>query len=120
MPSGPVHQNGGMGLRGYAATDLVEMQLHGMGVGPWQHESCAGASSRADGTEHIGILVALVCRLTWPGSLSGPLAHLAVLLADTGFILKPDFYRFAWWQMAYMGLECVGEVFLKASITLAL
>lgn len=119
MPPGPVHQNGGMRLAGHTAADLVEMQLHGMGIGPWQHERCTGSTGRTDGSEQIGVLVALVCRLAWPGSFFGPLPHLPVLLANTCFVLEPDLNWFVSRQMAYMGLERVGEVFLKASMTLA-
>ena len=120
MPSGPVHQNDGVGLAGDTAADLVEMQLHGMGVGKGQHESRTGASGRTDSAEQIGILVALVCRLAWPGSFPSPKAYLSVLLTNSGFVLEPDFYLRALCQMAYVRGERVGEVFLKAPMTLAL
>lgn len=119
MPTRPIHQNRGVGVAGNMLADLIEMQLHGMCVDPRQHETRADASGRADGAEQIGILVALICRLTWPGSLPGPLAHLTVLLADTSFVLEPDFHRLVARQMAYVDLERVGEVFLYASRTLA-
>lgn len=119
MPSRPVHQNGGMSLAGDTAADLVEMQLHGMGIGPWQHQRRTGSTGWTDGSEQIGVLVALVCRLAWPGSFFGPLPHLSVLLANARFVLEPDLNRFVSWQMAYMRLECIGKVFLKASMTLA-
>ena len=66
------------------------MELHRLGVGVGQGERRADAAGRADGAEQIGVVVALVGRLTGPGSASGPLSDLAVLLADAGLVLKPD------------------------------
>ena len=66
------------------------MELHRLGVGVGQGERRADAAGRADGAEQIGVVVALVGRLTGPGSASGPLSDLAVLLGDAGLVLKPD------------------------------
>lgn len=117
MPSGPVHQNDAMGFVRHMVADLLKMHLHGFGIGPWQHESGANASFGADRTEQIGVFVSLVCRLAWSGSFSGPEPRLTVLLADTRFILEPNLDRFSFRNIRYMGSKCVGEVFLKVSMT---
>ena len=94
--------------------DLVEMQLHCFGVGRWQHERCTFAMGRTDGAEQVGVLVALVGRLTGPRTLLRPQAGAAVLLPDTSFVLEPDFNRRLLRQIGYMRLQRVGEVFLNA------
>ena len=67
--------------------DLVEMGLHGVRVGEGHGERRADAPSRADRSEQIGALVALIGGLARPGSAPGPLPDQAVLLADPGLIL---------------------------------
>ena len=51
-----------MGFVGNVFADLVEVQLHGFGIGGWQNQSGTDAALRADGTEQIGVLVALIGR----------------------------------------------------------
>jgi len=93
MPAGAVHQYDGMRALGDMVADLVEMELHGFGIGVGQGQRGAGAPGRADGAEQVGVLVALVGRLSGTCSASGPLPDLAVLLAYAGFVLEPDLYR---------------------------
>jgi len=71
---------------------------------------------RADGTVQIGALIALIGRLAGARALLRPQPRQAVLLAQSGFVLEPDFYRRSRRQIAYMRLEGVGEVFLNASM----
>ena len=82
-----------MGALCHKAANLIEMKLHGFGVGIGQCERCAGTARRADCAEQEGILVALVGGSSGTGSASGPLPDLAVLLAYAGFVLEPDLYR---------------------------
>ena len=51
MPSGAVEQDDGMASKCDVATDLVEMQVHGLAVGQWQNEGNAFVVRRADGAE---------------------------------------------------------------------
>ena len=108
-----------MGSPFHVTADFIEVVLHGMGVGPGHHQCSADTPDRTDGAEQIGAFVSLVSRLARPGSPFRPQTHPAVLLTDTGFVLKPDFYSLALRQMAYVGFERAGEVFLNASMTLA-
>lgn len=99
--------------------DLVEMYLHGAGIGFWHHDGRTGSARRTDGAEQIGILIALIGRLAWPGSFAGPQANDTVLLTDACFILPPDLYCLGGRNAAQVGGKRVVEVFLKASITRA-
>ena len=92
--------------------DFVEVELHhvGVGVGVGQHEGRPDAPRWADRAEQIGVVVALVGRLPWPRSAPGPLPNLAVLLADPGLVLKPDFDRRRLRQSVEMSLHRVREV----------
>jgi hypothetical protein len=69
------------------------MKLHHVSVGIRQHEGRPDAAGGADCAEQIGVVIALVGGLPRPGSASGPLPNLAVLLANAGLVLKPDFDR---------------------------
>ena len=118
MPAGPVHQDNGVGIALHTTADFVEMLLHGMGICPRHHQRRADAAGRTYGARQTGAFVSLVRRLARPGSPFRPQAHLTVLLTDPGFVLEPDFYSPALRQMAYVGFERSGEVFLNASMTL--
>jgi len=63
MPSGPIEDQNGVSAAGDMAGYLVEMKLHGFGIGVWHGESRTGSACRTDGAKQIGILVALVGRL---------------------------------------------------------
>lgn len=99
------------------SADLIEMHLHGFGVRLWQHQGRADPALGADGSEQIGVLVALIGRLARPRAFLRPLPDLPILLAQSGFILEPYLDRRAFRQIGYMRGEGSGEVFLNASIT---
>ena len=111
VPSGPVHQDDGMGPCGDASADLLRVPLQGVGVGEGHHERRARAAHGTDRAEQIGALIALVGRRAWPRAGPGPKSGPTVLLTEPGFILKPDLDRAALRQMAYMGRERAREVF---------
>ena len=115
VPAGAVEQKDGVSAPGNAAADLVEMQLHGLGVGVRQGERCAFPLGRTDRPEEIGALVALVGWLARPGPTPRPLPHKTVLLPDPGFILEPDLDRLSGGYGAQMRVQRLGEVFLNAS-----
>ena len=86
------------------------MKLHHVGVGVGQRQRRSDAACRTDRAEQIGVVVTLVGGLPWPCSAPGPLADEAVLLADPGFILEPDFDGPRLWQSFEMGFQRAGEV----------
>jgi hypothetical protein len=115
VPSGPVEEQNGVGALGDIARDFVEVELHHVGVGIGQREGRPDAAGRADRAEQIGVVIALVGGLAGPRSAPRPLPNLAVLLADAGLVLKPDFDRRRLRQPFEMSLQRAREVFLKAS-----
>jgi hypothetical protein len=116
VPAGSVEQQDGVCSASHGPGDLVEVELHRVGVGEGQRERGAGAAGRADGAEQVGALVALVGGLAGPRSAPGPLPHEAVLLADAGLVLEPDLDGFASRDAGEMGSQRGREVFLNASI----
>lgn len=106
-----------MGAAGDGVADLVEMHLHGVGVGAGQHERGADAASGTDRAEQVGVLVALVGRHGRARAPLRPDPGAAVLLAQPGFILEPYLDRPPLGQVAYVGIERAREVFLNASRT---
>jgi hypothetical protein len=89
---------------------FAEVVLHHVGVGMRQREGRPDAAGRADRAEQIGVVIAPVGRLFWPRSAPGPLRSLAVLLADAGLVLKPDFDRRRVRQSFEMSLQRAREV----------
>lgn len=106
-----------MGSRRDVAADLVDVELHHLSVGKRQRQRRPGSALRADGTEQIGILVALIGGLSRSCAAPRPLPDNAVLLADAGLVLKPYLDRRTLGQIGQMGAQRVREVFLKASTT---
>jgi hypothetical protein len=115
VPSGPVEDENGVGAFGDVARDFVEVELHHVGVGVRQGEGRSDAAGGTDRAEQIGVVVALVGGLPWPRSAPGPLPDLAVLLADAGLVLKPDFDRRRLRQAFEVSLQRARKVFLNAS-----
>lgn len=97
--------------------DLVEMSLHGPCIGEGHDESCPDATSRADRSEEVGALVALISGLARPGSASRPLPDQTVLLADPRLVLEPDLDPLSLRDMGEVSLQRRREVFLYISTT---
>jgi hypothetical protein len=104
-----------MGSSGHRARDLVQVELHGFGIGVGHRQTGTGAARRTNGSEEIGAVVALIGWLAWPRSASGPLPHDPVLLTDAGFVLKPDLDRLALREVGDVGPQRTWKVFLNAA-----
>lgn len=117
MPWRPIEEHDGMGSPGHTACNLVEVQLHAVRADKRECEACGLAPCGTDGPEQPCVGVALVGWLSWPGSSSRPLPDGAVLLPNPCLVLPPDFDPFAARQMAGVGVQNAGKVFLKASMT---
>jgi hypothetical protein len=113
VPSGPIHQDDGMGPRGDASADLLQVHLHGVRVGEGHHERRALTAHGTDRAEERGALIALVGRQAGPRAGFGPKPGPAVLLTEPGLVLEPEFDRAALREMAYMRRERSREVFLN-------
>jgi len=111
VPPGAIHQQDGMGAGRHRPADLLEMRLHGVGIGKRHDQRGAGSASRADGAEDIDTLVALVPQLPRSASGSGPSPHQTVLLTQAQFILPPKLHRGIGRQMPYRRRQRAGKVF---------
>jgi hypothetical protein len=83
--------------------------LHHVGVDIRRCQCGSDAPRGADRAEQIGVVIALVGELARPGSAPGPLPNLAILLADAGLVLKPDFDRRGLRQSFEVSLQCARE-----------
>src|SRR6201996_8032278 len=95
---------------GDVARDFVEVELHHVGVGIGKRQGRSDAPRWADRAEQIGVVIALIGGLSGSRSAPGPLADEAVLLADPGFVLEPDFDRRRLGQPFEMSFQRAREV----------
>ena len=95
MPACPVHDEQGDCSRADALADFSQMLVHGFDVDGWQHQTNANATGRADGAEQIGPGIAPVAPRARAGAEPGPDAGQRALLANSCFVLEPDFDRLA-------------------------
>lgn len=89
MPSGSIKEQDGVTALRHLAADLLEMQVHRVGIGIRQDQGCADIAARTDSAEYIGPLTALVARRGRTAAALGPDAGQRALLANAGFILPP-------------------------------
>ena len=112
MPAGAVEQNDGVAVGCNDAADLGEVQVHRFGVGLGQNQRSADIPRGTDRAEQIGPIVALIARRARPAAPLGPDPGQRPLLADAGFVLPPQFDRFAACVRRDAGCDQSGEVFL--------
>src|SRR5712691_6027471 len=118
VPAGLVESEHGVCASRDTPADLVQVMLHGFGIGQGKHERGTGIPRRTDGAEQIGVGVTLILRLARTCPLLGPLVHQAVLLPDPHFILEPDLDRRSSQQRLarYRFRDALRNVFLNASM----
>lgn len=119
VPTGAIEQQDGVSTALDVPADLIDVKLHGEGIGIGQRQASTFTLCRADGAEQIDVLIALICRLPWPGSTLCPEPNNPVLLAYARLVLEPDFDRLALGKVADMSLQRPREVFLNAAIVAA-
>ena len=116
VPSGLIEDQYSVCAGGDFGGDLIEMKLHGLCVAGRQHEGGARSEFRADRTEHIGRLRALVVDGVGTRALSGPAVGELVLLTHPHLVLEPHFYRCAGRECRADFLQACGKVFLNAAM----
>jgi hypothetical protein len=119
VPAGLVEDDHGVCAGVDHGTDLGKVGGHGRGVAAWHDQTRALARLRADGSENIGRLRALVVRRRRSCAAPCPAAGDRVLLADPGLILEPQLYCGALGKRLADFRQPDGEVFLKAAISSA-
>ena len=115
MPSGSIEEQYGVAALRHLAADLLEMQVHRLGVGIRQDQGRADIPKRTDGAKYVGPFASLIARPGWTAAALGPNASQCALLADAGFVLPPEFNRFFARMLGDRGFDQIGEVFLCAS-----
>src|ERR1017187_904069 len=91
------------------------MLVHGVDTDDRHDQGGTGAARRADGAEQIDPGEPPVAPDARTRAALGPDAGQRALLANAGFILKPDFDRPADKLLRDCGTRQLSEVFLKAS-----
>jgi hypothetical protein len=87
-----------------------------VGVAVGHDQAGALAFGRADCAEDVGPFRTLVVCSPRAGAASGPSAGDLVFLADTGFVLPPEFYLDAGRERGADLFQFGREAFLKSSI----
>ena len=72
MPSGSIEEQNGMAALRHLAADLLEMQIHRLGVGIRQDQGRTDIAMRADRAEYVGPFAALIPRRGWTAAALGP------------------------------------------------
>jgi hypothetical protein len=78
VPSGSIKEQDGVTALRHLAADLLEMQVHRLGVGIRQHQSRADIATRADSAEYVGPFAALIARRWWPATGSAQTCKIAI------------------------------------------
>ena len=115
VPAGAVEDQKGDGTDADALANFGQMFVHGLDADCRHDEGGAGAARRTDGAEQVGPGEPPVALDPRTRAALGPDAGQRALLADAGFILKPDFDRPAGKLPRDCGARQPGEVFLKAA-----
>lgn len=115
VPSRAIKDENGVASRFYLGGDLGQMFVHGLNIDVWHDERGTGVACRANGAEDVGRGVARVFWAARSRSLVGPDIAQCALLSDTGFVLPPQFQRFALGLLRKRAGDQRGKVFLCAS-----
>jgi len=93
------------------------LEVHRLGIAPWQDQPDGFSLGRTDRTENIGRCGAEVPRSRGPRAASCPAARDLVLLAEASFVAEPDF-DLGGIDALLAGDLCqrLGELFLNASM----
>src|SRR5258708_24858430 len=119
MPAGAVADQHGVSAGADLLADLGEVDGHRLAVDPGRDDGSAHGTRRADRTEDVGRVMAVVANRRRAAAAQRPLIRQRALLADAGFVLEPDLDRLARrpgrQDLGYEG----GEGFLKTSCAAA-
>jgi hypothetical protein len=117
VPSRLIQQQCRVTARRDFGGDGGELEVHRLGVAPWQDQPDGFSLCRTDRTENIGRCGAEVPRSRGPRAASCPAAGDLVLLAEARFVPEPDFYLGDIDALLASDVcQRLGEVFLNASM----
>ena len=115
VPSSAVANHGGHGAGGHLGADLCQMEVHALGVHGRRDHGGTDRAGRADRTEEISCVMAVIPHHDRARAFLGPDIAQRPLLPDAGFILEPYLDRHAGPGSQQQILQAGREVFLKAS-----
>ena len=115
VPACLIEDDDSVRVWGYMQRNLGKMGAHSVGIAPRQNQYCALALRRTNRAEEVNRLGALILGRYGSVATLGPAPGDAVLLTDTGFVLKPNFYALAGGFGRLDRRQCGREAFLKAS-----
>ena len=72
MPTGPIEEQDGVTALRHLATDLIEMQVHRVGIGIRQNQCRADLATRTNSPEYGGPLPPLITRRGRTAAALGP------------------------------------------------
>ena len=117
VPSRLIQQQRRVTARRNLGGDGGELQVHRLGVAPWQDQPGGFSLRRTDRTENIGRCGAEVSGSGGPRAASCPAAGDLVLLAEASFVAEPDFYIGDIDALLASDVcQRFGEIFLHASM----
>jgi hypothetical protein len=116
VPAGLIEQYDRMRAGSDLGGDFIEMELHALAVAGGQHQGGTGPKFRADRSEQIGRLRALIVHGARAGARPGPAIGQLVLLADPHLVLAPHFYCSAGRKLRADFRHAGGKVFLNAAM----
>jgi hypothetical protein len=115
MPPGAINLHQTVRARCHITADFAKVLAHGFEIDRRHDNSRTHAARWANGTEHIGPGIAAIAWCSRSAAALGPNPGQRALLTHSGFILPPDFERFASGMGRQSGSDQVGEVFLCVS-----
>ena len=115
VPPSLIDEQNGVGAGFHSQRDLLEMQLHGLGVAKWKNQTGRLAERGTDGAEDIGRGGSLTLQGERSRAAFGPASRDFVLLANAGFVLEPQLERLSGGRRDIS--KDVWDFFLKAATT---
>src|SRR5277367_2335179 len=113
MPAGTVAQQHADRTGHDLRADLSQVQVHHLCVGAGRDDRGPDTTGRADGAKYVGRIMTIVAHHQRARAALGPDISMASLLANPGFVLKPNLYRGCGRTALERGAHQIGEVFLK-------
>ena len=115
VPAGAVADEDGVRTWGHLSADLLEMLVHGSGVGGRHDDGGADAALGADRAKQVDGGMAVVAHHERSRPHRGPDVGVSALLADPGLVLEPDLYGRGGGAGEQRFSDQIGKVFLNVS-----
>jgi len=91
VPASAIENEGRVHIRSQLTAQVIQMALHGLGVGKRHQPAIAGTRLRTHGTEEVEVFVVGLSGCQRMAARIVPNAAIAALLSEAGLILEPQF-----------------------------